>query len=335
MLARGAVVLEGEGAHSPPSDTIILQLSTLKKIREKKTISTRHDVEPLGVHIATGGGPLPSSNKSVRPCAALPTFITNTAPHVPSLRPLRPRRHHVQRIELMGGRPSRPARASYRPVKVVQRRRPPGSRRTTLTGRWGVRGGLGGRPLWYEETPRRRKTARDRPGRRTRRRRREGWIRVSEISLILPRPVYRAPARIHGSPTTPARPAATASSRRPPPSAPSPSPPSASRTSASSPTPPTSSASPSTARCPAAARSTSSPPSANTRTPWPPPASCRAPSSACCCTARSSSTRPKPRSRRPRRSSTPSAAAPPRCKPPWRPSRAPPKRRRAAKVKAA
>ena len=69
--------LEGEGAHSPPSDTIILQLSTLKKIREKKTISTRHDVEPLGVGIATGGGPLPSSNKSVRPCAALPTFITN------------------------------------------------------------------------------------------------------------------------------------------------------------------------------------------------------------------------------------------------------------------
>ena len=148
--------LEGEGTHSPPSNTIILQLSTLKKIREKKTISTRHDVEPLRVHIATGGGPLPSSNQSVRPCAALPIFITNTAPHVPSLRPLRSRRHHVQRIELMGGFPCRPARASYRPVKVV--RRDPGGRRrrvqrrrvrggvvSTLTGRWRVRGGLHGK----------------------------------------------------------------------------------------------------------------------------------------------------------------------------------------------
>ena len=72
--------LEGEAAHSPPSDDSILQLIPIKqKTWEEKSISTPHDAEPLGVRVATGGGLLPSSNQSRRPCAALAILITNTA----------------------------------------------------------------------------------------------------------------------------------------------------------------------------------------------------------------------------------------------------------------
>ena len=129
-------------------------LSTLKKIREKKTISTRHDVEPLRVHIATGGGPLPSSNQSVRPCrpphlhhqhSTTRSFASSASFSTPS----RPTNRTHGRLSVQarsgivstrqGGDDATPEAAAVSTTAAAS------GVASTLTGRWRVRGGLHGK----------------------------------------------------------------------------------------------------------------------------------------------------------------------------------------------